>query len=250
MSENDTSIGDIHALTGAYVVDALDPDERTAFDAHLRDCAECQLEVRELSEAATRYGSAEAVAAPTSLRATVLAQVANTPQVVPTTSDTNVVSIRSKKSRSLPWLAAAASVLAIAAVSLAGVTIYQTNRVDQISAQATMVTQVLTSPDAHMAPMPMVGSGQATVVMSPSSGNAVLVANNMSAAPSHMTYQSWMVDANGHMSSAGTWNPGTNGSAAVPLHGQMTGATEVMVTMEPMPGSAQPTSQPVAIAKL
>ena len=43
---------DIHALSGAYAVDALDDDERAQFEAHLAGCPSCRSEVDSLREAA------------------------------------------------------------------------------------------------------------------------------------------------------------------------------------------------------
>ena len=37
---------DLHTLTGAYALDALDPDERDAFEAHLPDCDPCRTRSR------------------------------------------------------------------------------------------------------------------------------------------------------------------------------------------------------------
>ena len=38
-------MSDIHALPGAYAVDALDDIERAQFEQHLAECAECRAEV-------------------------------------------------------------------------------------------------------------------------------------------------------------------------------------------------------------
>jgi anti-sigma factor RsiW len=43
---------DIHALSGAYAIDALDDIERAQFERHLAECAECRAEVDSLREAA------------------------------------------------------------------------------------------------------------------------------------------------------------------------------------------------------
>ena len=43
---------DVHALSGAYAVDALDDIERAAFERHLAACAECRAEVASLRETA------------------------------------------------------------------------------------------------------------------------------------------------------------------------------------------------------
>jgi anti-sigma-K factor RskA len=41
---------DLHELTAAYALDALDADERRAFEAHLRECDDCRSELPSLSE--------------------------------------------------------------------------------------------------------------------------------------------------------------------------------------------------------
>ena len=64
----------IHLLTGAYAVDALDPDERAEFEGHLDGCADCRDELTGLIETAARLGSAAAITPPASLKAAVLGQ--------------------------------------------------------------------------------------------------------------------------------------------------------------------------------
>src|SRR6266536_2976446 len=41
---------DLHELTAAYALDALDADDRRAFEAHLRECDDCRSELSSLSE--------------------------------------------------------------------------------------------------------------------------------------------------------------------------------------------------------
>ncbi|HET8600823.1 MAG TPA: zf-HC2 domain-containing protein, partial [Segeticoccus sp.] len=43
---------DIHALSGAYAVDAVDEVERARFERHLTVCADCRAEVASLRAAA------------------------------------------------------------------------------------------------------------------------------------------------------------------------------------------------------
>ncbi|MEA3055576.1 MAG: hypothetical protein QOD30_1008, partial [Actinomycetota bacterium] len=38
---------EIQELLGAYALDAVDPDERSDVEDHLRDCARCRAEVAE-----------------------------------------------------------------------------------------------------------------------------------------------------------------------------------------------------------
>ncbi|TQM65107.1 anti-sigma factor [Humibacillus xanthopallidus] len=63
---------DIHALSGAYAVDALDDGERARFEQHLAGCSACQAEVASLVEAATALSSLSDTAPPPALRAKVL----------------------------------------------------------------------------------------------------------------------------------------------------------------------------------
>ena len=49
---------ELHTLTGAYATDALDADERGAFEQHLESCGSCRLEVAELRATAARLAVA------------------------------------------------------------------------------------------------------------------------------------------------------------------------------------------------
>ena len=51
---------------GAYVLDALDPEERAAFENHLRGCSMCQAEVAELRQVVDVLPLAADVAEPPS----------------------------------------------------------------------------------------------------------------------------------------------------------------------------------------
>ncbi|MEW1952010.1 anti-sigma factor [Terrabacter sp. NPDC080008] len=77
---------DIHALSGAYAVDALDDAERARFERHLAHCSACQAEVDSLVAAASELSVLTEVAPPASLRAKVLAEIATVrplPPLVP-----------------------------------------------------------------------------------------------------------------------------------------------------------------------
>ncbi|MDQ3787179.1 MAG: zf-HC2 domain-containing protein, partial [Actinomycetota bacterium] len=71
---------DVHALTGAYVLDAVPELERVAFERHLAECDACTQEVRELRETATRLALAATADPPQELKARVLNQIRTTRQ--------------------------------------------------------------------------------------------------------------------------------------------------------------------------
>ena len=82
-------MSDIHALSGAYAVDALDDDERTEFEQHLAVCAECRAEVASFRETAALIAETQAETPPPSRCATgVLAGITPGPAAAPETHRT------------------------------------------------------------------------------------------------------------------------------------------------------------------
>lgn len=87
---------DLHSLAAAYVLDALDDDERAAFEAHLADCAECTVDVEDLRAAAALLAASEPpVAPPVDLKARVMAEIAGTAQAspMPPTAPSNIAPV-------------------------------------------------------------------------------------------------------------------------------------------------------------
>ncbi|OFE17214.1 hypothetical protein BA895_17330 [Humibacillus sp. DSM 29435] len=76
---------EIHELSGAYAVDALDDVERARFERHLTDCSTCRDEVESLSVAAVELSSGLEMAPPASLRASVLSGITSVRQLPPLT---------------------------------------------------------------------------------------------------------------------------------------------------------------------
>ena len=78
-------MSDIHKLSGAYALDAVDDIERARFEQHLAECEDCRDEVASLRETAALLAETTAVTPPPSLRDSVLAgisQVRPLPPVV------------------------------------------------------------------------------------------------------------------------------------------------------------------------
>jgi len=244
MSEN------LHLLTGPYVLHALDPEERAAFEAHLVDCADCRGEVRELAATVARMGAAEAVVPPPSLRASVLAEVARTPQEpaddaspAPSPSPSDLGERRDR--RRTTWLAVAAAVVAVLALVLGGLLVQARSERSDLAAHQQQVASVLTAGDARTVTGTVSGGGRAAVVLSDSQDAAAFVGTDLAQPPSGHTYQLWYITSSGTATSAGTFDPGTGGGAAVRLQGSPDGAATVGLTVEPAGGSAQPTTKPV-----
>src|SRR5260221_4369181 len=104
---------DVHELTAAYALDALDPEERETYEAHLAQCARCREELASLGETATALAfGVTSPAPPERLRDQILAAAAAERE--------NVVPLPMRR----PWLVratlAAAGVAACAPVGPGG----------------------------------------------------------------------------------------------------------------------------------
>jgi Anti-sigma-K factor rskA len=229
---------EIHLLTGAYALDALDALddlERRGFERHLRTCATCFLEVTEFREAAAGLAERVATPAPEAMRARVMAQVAVTRQVSPGTRP----SLPRFSLRRL--VAVAATVLLIAAGAGLGTVAWQGHRTAQSAqVEAARIARVMTAPGRiEVVGTPSVG-GRATVVAA--DGSAVFATDRLPAPPAGKAYQLWVIDARG-VRSAGLLKL-TGGTAQSLVSGVSNGA-RVAVSVEPDSGSKQPTTTPV-----
>ncbi|PRH76877.1 anti-sigma factor [Streptomyces solincola] len=238
----------LHAPTGAYALDALPDDERDAFERHLETCPACAQEVRELTATAARLGVSAATAPPPGMKAAVLAgidSVRQLPPLVPGGGASAVSPVR--RGRALPRLVLAACVAA--AVGFGGVAAWQYQRADEASEQARAaqdqadrLTAVLSAPDARTVTGATEGGTRATVVVSRERNSAVFVASGLPKPPAGKTYQLWF-DDDGAMRPAGL----VSSDGASVMQGGVDGASGVGVTVEPLGGSAEPTTGPLMV---
>ena len=246
MTTNDS----IHQLAGLYALHALDDVESLRFERHLRDCAECELDVAGMQSAAAALGAAEATDYPQRMKASVLEAASRTRQLPP-------LAPRRTPRVQQRWLgvaAAAVLVVAVGAGALVGVVVGRArpgaSTGPSDSAGAAAVAQLLTAADARVVPLRSTAGGHASVVVSASLGGAAVVASDMPAAPGGHVYEAWYVDAAGRPVAAGTFTPAVAGPTTVPLVGSPGVATTVAVTVEPAGGSTAPTTTPVMTASL
>lgn len=237
------SESELHFLTGAYVLDALGVEETAAFESHLRSCRDCRDEVTELRATAARLGSATAVPPPDSLRASVLADVARTPQVPRPASAASSGVARRLPPRRWPAVAAAAAVLAAAAV---GGTAVQRER-DARAEAALMATalHVVAAPDAVSLDVDL---GAAHVVASQEMGAAVLMGSDVPM-PADGVYQLWMMHADGSPAPGPTFMP-HDGEVMAVVEGDLAEVAELAVTLEPDDGDPGMSTQVLATVQL
>lgn len=255
---------DIHALSGAYAVDALDDLERALFEAHLAQCEACREEVAGFGEVTSLLGSAAAsgeITVPEQLRGRVLKSIgtvrplpplvepeqaptsdAATP-ATPTTSTTpaTVVPFRPRRRRRM-LLAAAAALVVIGggATVVAQPWADETSQTDQLA----LANLVVADPDARKVTLGFPDGAKATAFMSPAQERVALVTSAMPSAPKGKDYQLWLGGEDGVLRPAGLMPDKPNQTLL--FDGDTTGVTVAAISVEPTGGSASPTGKVIA----
>ena len=276
---------DIHGLSGAYAVDAVDDVERARFEAHLAGCSECQIEVASLRAAAGEMSAMTLTAPPPSLRASVLRDISSVrplpPRLAPQESPAADLAAPSAPlappasppatgsmgpgSAVNPTLSPPASLdskradrarraprrqwlvgVAAAAVLVTGGVVWQPWSSDTSTVQLTAMDQVLQAKDAQTFDKKVV-DGTVKVVRSPSLKKAVIVTANLPAAPTGKVYELWLQQGT-EMVRAGLMPAGR--ANTVLLEGDAASASAVGITVEPAGGSKTPTLPAVALISL
>jgi anti-sigma factor RsiW len=248
---------DMHALVGAYALDALDDAERERFERHLRRCRACQDEVRGFAATAAALGRAAAAEPPSGLKERVLAGVAVTRQLPPVTR------ARGWR-RALAWTGwtaggttrtfgmnlkiatGVAAVAVAAAVALAVITIGTNDSLNTERAHSQAIAAVLAAPDARIVTGPTSAGGTATVVASLRAGEIVFTSSGLRVLPSSEVYQLWFLGP-GSARSAGLVPPASGGTSAPVLAAGLATGDRVGVTVEPAGGTTQPTTTPIVV---
>jgi len=237
--------GDVHALSGAYAVDALDTEERAAFEAHLAQCADCRAEVDSLRETASLLGSlprtGDLVEPPPAVREQVLAGIERIRPLPPSASGGTVTTLRR---RTPLLLAVAAAVVLVSGLGLAWLRPWAADAPET----RTAAERILAASDARTMETSLPDGATATVVVSRSEGRALIRTDDMAPAPEGKVYELWLQTPAGVLEPAGFMPD--RGDATVVLDGDATEATGVGITVEPDGGSARPTSVPLAFFTL
>ena len=243
---SDMSDIDIHALVGAYAVDALDDVERAAFERHLAGCAACRGEVDGLREAAAVIGSSASQEPPAGLRDRVLADIENVRPLPPQTSPAAEPAVSHGEEGRRRWLRpalVAAAAVAVIAVG-GGVIVAEPWADDSSERQLTVAEQVRAADDAETFTQTLEDGAVATVIRSKSLNRAVLVAEDMAPAPDGKVYELWLDHEGVGMVAAGLMEEGEH---EVVLEGDPATAIGFGISVEPAGGSEEPTGEVVAL---
>jgi anti-sigma-K factor RskA len=231
-------MSDIHALSGAYAVDALDDLERAGFERHLAGCAACRAEVASLREATAAMADDVALTPPSELRAAVLDGISRVRPLPPVVvgehrveGDENGGPVTRRR-----WFPALVAAVVLALVGV-GAAVWQPWQ-DDTSTTLTAADRVLADPDAQRVTQELPNGATATIVRSAKEHRAVLVTEDMPAPPAGKVYQLWLQSPADEMVSAGLM-PADKSTAL--LAGDADDAIGAGISVEPEGGSEQPT---------
>jgi len=234
---------DIHSLSGAYALDAVDDLERSRFEAHMRNCAECRDEVDSLREVGAMMGSAQATGPSPAVRTNVLREIRAIRPMPPIVAP--VVAHVEPQHRShaspLRWLTSAAA----AVLLVAGGLVWHPWQHSSPPPPVDAISRVVRAPDAQTVVRKIHG-GTAKVIRSASLGRAVIAVTDIPAAPAGKVYELWLFDSRGNARKAGLLPPGDQTQVNLVLNGDASTASAAGITVEPAGGSEQPTSPPIA----
>jgi anti-sigma-K factor RskA len=231
---------DVHELTPAYALDALDVEEREAYEAHLGRCEQCRDELASLRETvgALAWG-VESPPPPARLRERLLDAAAAERQ--------NVVPLPLRRPWAFRATAAAAAVAACAAVGLgiwAATLSHSLSNERSARAQDARAAQIVADPAARKIAL---RGGSGVLAVDPT-GRAVLVVRQLPAAPAGKTYEAWVIPPGGTPRRAGLF-PGGGSTALVPLRQSVPRGSVVAATVERAGGVDAPTQTPVFTAQ-
>lgn len=226
---------DLHHLAAAYALDALDADERIAFEAHYHGCHVCSQDVGDFRATVAELGDLSVASPPADLKARVLQQVAVTRQLSP-----RVATRPSTSPRRPSLLAAAAAVILIVAT-----TAFVIGRGSQTDdAFASQLEQVLAEPDVRMidlAPMSTTTAGHIRVAWSATAGRAAVIGDGLLSPGDDLVYELWLIDGSGALATR-MLDAAAGGEVRRIL--DLAGApVKWGITVEPMAGSTSPTGE-------
>jgi anti-sigma-K factor RskA len=227
---------EIHDLSAAYALDALDAAELAAFEEHLARCPECRENVAAFQVAAAELAYATDAPAPRpGLRARILAEAG---------SERRSASSPSRRRWAFPVAVAAAVAGGCAALALGFWAADLSQQVDDLQVQqqrADEAALVLANPNAER--IPLEGADGVLVVDSETQQGHLLVFG-LEEAPEDMTYEAWVIEGEQPVQ-AGLFSGGDDRATVVPLDAPVPAGAIVAVTVERAGGVPQPTQDPI-----
>jgi anti-sigma-K factor RskA len=239
---------DVHALTGAYAVNAIDDEfEREKFERHMRRCQQCSGEVRGLTETATRLAFSASRPPPPAMRDSVLSAVSLTRQLPP------IVEHRKPKPQRwwTDWTPTLALSFATAIVTTVAVVLLLTlvgtyHELNRVKAQNAALSAVLSAPDSHAVTSTISSGVRVTLVYSLRKHAMIVTTHGLPAPPPGKVYQLWFIGPP-TTRSAGFLPASQAGRAGPVLSSGLAIGDTIGITIEPAGGTSKPTTTPILL---
>ena len=276
------SLEAFHGLAAAHALDAVDADERAAYDRALDASPELRDESDRYAEAAARLAAlAEPVDPPPALRERLMAQLDGVPQQQATDAPTPARTIDAplpspaapapappvrdtagpapapapaptpgpaERAAQRRWFQRPGALLAGAAaviLLIAGPVVgVNWPGPNGWGAQREM-SAIASAPDVQSATHDVAGGGEVTLFWSADEGRSAVVVEGLPDVGADATYELWYLDESG-AASAGTFDV-KGGETWRVLDGQFAPGLAVGVTVEPAGGSPEPTTEPIVV---
>jgi hypothetical protein len=252
---------ELHLLTGAYAVDALEPAESDAFERHLIGCGPCATETRGLRETAARLAIGVTLPPPPAMRQRVMAATYQIRQLPPATSPLPHGQHgqpgrpgrlrrpgrpgRPRRPRlGIAVAAGVATISLIAVIVLGAAQVRTTHQLDTARA----VAAVLAAPDARTTSRPADG-GTVTVIVSRARHAAVVTTAGLPSLPPAKVYQLWLLAPAGARS-AGLLATAQDSRTGPLLATGVAAGDQFGITVEPAGGTTHPTTTPLVVLPL
>jgi Anti-sigma-K factor rskA, C-terminal/Putative zinc-finger len=258
-------MSEIHGAVGSYVVNALDPDEREEFEAHLAVCQTCSREVAEFGETAAELSLlANVPPPPAALRGSILSAISvirplppeppaeiapaeSAPSEIPVSAEpgraVDELALRRQRRRTRILGVLVAAVVA-AAVALGGVVYTLVQGQQAQVAQQAAETELLTAPDVQTYSTTMKDGGQISFVVSRSLDRAMFIGKDLPAVGADRRYQLWTLE--GQQPIPDNLVAG-GGDRQQFFREPLSGVTGLAVSVEAAGGAQQPTPSTIQV---
>lgn len=251
------------SLTGSYVLNALEPNEKERFEAYLETSPQARQEVMELSDTAFLLSTGILEVAPQpAMKQSLMEKIALTPQLPASemqqvvTQVTHVAKPETKVQEKVRkrWfnrvslagfpVAVAASLIVVFAMSGT----YE-SQIQNQSTEANALASISQAADNQKTSVNVKDGGTATVVWSDSKAASAIFMKDMPNVGNDKSYQLWFISRDGVAKSAGIVSNKSVERGWQVLDGTLEQGATIGVTVEPKGGSKAPTTAPVALVK-
>lgn len=184
---------DIHQLSAAYALDAVDERERAEFEAHYHLCAICRPEVAGFRQTLSQLASSVAIDPPASMKSGVMTEIGATRQLSPLLPE-GVVDLaihRKNRQRVMRALSVAAALIVLA---VGAYVVGRQSGGDDFADQAAVI---FAKPDTLNTILTGDGTGSFKVAWSPSTNKAVVLGDDLPDPGPGKAYELWLVDGSG-----------------------------------------------------